>query len=84
MSKASLALGRSPQHFMLYFSIINFLLSTVNKLKLKLLEFLHSGTSDPYATIQVGRTRRRTKTMPHELNPTWNETFHLWVHYFLL
>ena len=38
------------------------------------------GTSDPYVILTLGGERRKSKTIPRNLNPKWNESFALAVY----
>ena len=38
-----------------------------------------NGTSDPYAVIQVGKEKKKTKVIKKELAPEWNEKFEIIV-----
>lgn len=36
-----------------------------------------NGLSDPYAVLQLGKSRKKTKIIKKTLNPSWNESFDL-------
>ena len=37
------------------------------------------GTSDPYCVLSVGPSSARSRTIPHSLDPTWDQEFTLFV-----
>lgn len=37
------------------------------------------GTSDPYCTLTLGTSKRRSKTINNNLDPKWGETFEFLV-----